>query len=99
MPSQSLATLIHQQCDANLKRIFRLAVKQHFYEFVTFQVQLSRLDGGIEQYTRNVRKHYPAGSDRARLLSDLSDSRLVIHRYMNQVERLLQATTGRSLSA
>lgn len=91
MSAQTLAELIHARCDANLDRILRLPTKNWTYELITFQVQLSRLDFGMDRYAREVRVTRPQNLERARLLRNLADCRLVIHTFLTKIEKCLQS--------
>jgi hypothetical protein len=57
------------------------------------------LDFGIGQLIQEVRTKQPPGSQRAKALSSLSDCRLIIHTYLNELEYCLQSLSGERRSA
>ncbi len=91
MPTQELAELIHLRCNENIERIEMLSQQERLCELIMFQVQLCRLDFRIDAYTKEIWRSYPPGTQRANLLRALSDSRLVIHSFISEVEICVQS--------
>lgn len=91
MSIQALAEIIHIRCSENIERIEMLSQQERLYELIMFQVQLCRLDFRIDAYTKEIWRSYPPGAERSKLLRDLSDSRLVIHSFIHELEICVQS--------